>query len=252
MAVEEVDERWVNGFRYIPEGCGVAQLYNLCSSDDIDDHDRGVPITGSPYGVIATDKCSAFGFLTADYAPRAERLLRAVESYYVANELWRDTLGLNPHLADPADTIVAGSASPEVLRNAIGTIEEAFYAHSPAARCMIHMTPGFMDALQHSSGGAALHRGGSNYYTQMDSVVAVDKGYPGTGPAGQAKTFSSEWIYATPVVQIRLGPIMVMPGSLAEAMDRSDNTVRYYAERAVSVSWDYNCPTIALNVKRTG
>ncbi len=218
----------------------------------MDDNDRGVPITGAPYGVGASDKCSTFGFETADYQGRAERMLRAVESYYIARELWLGTLGTNAHLADPISTIVTGSATPETLLNAIGTIEEAFYAHSPAARCMIHMTPGYLEALQTYSGGAALRRGGNAYYTQMDSIVAVDKGYPGTGPAGQAASPASLWIYATPVVQIRLGPIMVTPGTLAEATNRTDNTVIYYAERPVQVAWDFNCPIIALNVKRTG
>lgn len=252
----ETDERWVNGLHYVPEAGGVAEVFELCDNDPDTGFTKTIvaastPLTGTPHGIVAQDTCSTFSYQARDYQARATRQLLAMESRLIAAELWEGTLGLNPFLADPTATVATGTASPESLLYAIGTIEEAFYATS-TQRCMIHMRANVLEAIQTLSGGAALRREGNTFYTQLDSVVSVDRGYTGTGPSGQAVTTTQEWIYATAVVQIRHSPVVVFPDRMPEAVLRRENQVTFFAERAVHAAWDYNTPTIALNVKRNG
>lgn len=253
---DERDERWVNGLHYVPEAGGVAESFELCDNDPESGFQKSItaasgPLTGTPYGIVAQDTCSTFSHQARDYQARATRQLLAMESRLIAAELWEGTLGINPFLADPTATVAVGTATPESLLYAIGTIEEAFYANS-TQRCMIHMRANVFEGIQALTGGAALRREGNVYYTQLDSVVAVDRGYTGTGPANQAVTTTVEWIYATTIVQIRHSPIVVFPNTMPEAVLRRENQVTFFAERAVHATWDYNTPTIALQVKRNG
>ena len=247
---DETDERWVNGLRYIGESPSTGEVFNLCGSFTKNVAAASTPLTGTPYGVVAQDTCSTIGFRTRDFQARATRQLLAVESRVIAHELWTNSLGLNPALADPLDVVVTGTTSPESLLYAIGTIEQAFYAVS-SQRAMIHMRPNILEAIQ-SLTGSALRREGNVYFTAMDSVISADRGYPGTGPTGQAVSTTQEWIYLTTMVQIRHSPVMVVPTGISEAVLRTQNEVTFFAERAVSAIWDYNTPTFALNVKRNG
>lgn len=250
MAVNEVDERWVNGITYRPEGCGTADIFDICDHDPSDGFQKTVagttvPITGTPVGVVASDTCSSFGFNDADYVPRATRMLLAVESFKIARELWEGTTGLNVSLMQVGvASQVATGVNPF---DAIGRLETAFYDTSPAPRAMIHMSPRLLEFLQSVSGGAALRREGNVYYTHMDSVVAVDKGYRGKGPGGVA----GEWAYITPLVGIRRGAVDVVPNDMAQALNRKTNEVSFYAERPVHASWNYNCQAYTLSVDLT-
>lgn len=250
IQVSEVDERWVNGIVYRPEGCGAADIFDICNNNPTTGFTKTIAgttptITGTPVGVVASDTCSSFGFEAADYVERATRMLLAVESFKLARELWEGTTTKNVSLMQSgiASTLNTG-VNPH---DAVGQLEEAFFNTSPAQRAMIHISPRLLDLLQSVSGGAALHREGSTYYTQMDSVVVVDKGYRGKGPGGQA----GQWAYITPLVAIRRGAVAIVPGTFGEAFDRKTNTVSYFAERPVHATWDYNCQAYTLSVDLT-
>jgi len=252
IVVTEVDERWEMGFQYVPEACGTADVYNPCNPNDAVVHttaNASTAITGTPYAISASDTCSTWGFQVREYEERAIRMLKAIESFKIARELWENQsgLGLNPWLAGTgtgaASTITTNAKPKDVL----GLLESSFYASSPAQRAMIHMSPRLLERLQHDSGGAALRREGNNFYTWMDSIVAVDAGYRGVGPGGQG----GEWAYVTPVVVIREGPIRVTPDTISEATIIRQNEVSYFADRIVQATWDYNCQSYTLSVDLT-
>jgi hypothetical protein len=54
--------------------------------------------------------------------------------------------------------------------------------------------------------------------TDYGFVVVGGAGYPGTGPTGQA---GPNWIYATSMVNYRLGPIEINFGNTDSYIDRS-------------------------------
>jgi hypothetical protein len=252
LAVQEVDERWVNGIRYQPESCGAADVFDICNNNDPNSGfsktvaNNTTPITGTSLGIVAQDTCSTWGWQVADHQARATRLLLSVESFKIARELWEGNTGLNPYLmrADLTSTVNI-NVNP---LDAVGQLERAFYNTSPAPRAMVHMSPRFLELLMGISGGQALRREGNVYYTWMDSVVAVDKGYQGKGPGG----VGGEWAYITPIVTIRRGKVDVIPDTMAEATSRKDNKVTFFAERPFSATWNYNCPSYTLSVDVTG
>ncbi len=250
ITVDETNERWVNGILYTPEGCGAADVIEICDHDPQSGAqktaaDSDTEISGTPIGIVASDTCTTRGFQSRDFKARANRMLLAVESYYLARDLWEGTSGLNVHLTQPGlATTAATNVSP---RDVIGTLETAFFDTSPAPRAMIHMSPKFLERLMFESGGAALRREGNVYYTWMDSVVAVDKGYRGKGP----NNVGGEWVYITPVVQIRRGPISYVPEEMSEAVLRRENKVTFFAERALSASFNYNCQPYTVSVNLT-
>lgn len=247
LAVNEVDERWVNGFLYQPEGCGVADIFDICNNDPTTGFSKTIannatPITGTPVGVVAQDTCSTWGWQVADYRARATRMLLAVESFKLARELWEGTTTKNVSFVQNgiANTVNTAVTALDV----IGQLEQAFYGTSPAQRGMIHMSPRFLEFLMGISGGAALRREGNVYYTWLDSVVAVDRGYRGKGPNGAG----GEWVYITPLVSIRRGQIAIVPDNMSEAMLRKQNQVTFFAERPVSATWNYNCQAYTVSV----
>src|SRR4051812_17749821 len=77
---EATDERWVNGFGYSPEGCGVAEAFDLCATFTKTVAASAPPITGTPFGMVAQDTCSSYTKDHREYQARANRKLLAMES----------------------------------------------------------------------------------------------------------------------------------------------------------------------------
>lgn len=81
--------------------------------------------------------------------------------------------------------------------------------------------------------------------------IVVGYGYVGARPDGQAAPpATSGWAWATGPVQLRRSNIELIPGSLAEALDRQHNVVTYRAERHYLVDWDTELQAAVL-VDRT-
>jgi hypothetical protein len=251
--VDETGDRWVNGIKYVPEDCDAGEIFELCDNDPTTGFEktiaaRGTAVTGTPYGAVVSDTCTTFSYKVADFQGRAMRKLLAMESSLVANELWTNSLGLNVPIAGAPNTTTIGTSVK--LQLAIAYAEQAFIDCAPAVRPYIHLRPYLLEAMLGFE-TKAIRREGNRWYTGMDSVVVPDMGYPGTGPTGQAVSATEEWLYVTGPVQVRHGPVSIIPTNLNEAVLRTQNQVTFYAERAVHASFNPNCCTIALNVKRT-
>jgi hypothetical protein len=240
-------DRWQMGFESCPEGCvTIASWYPGC------------PVTGGPPGAgLKSDatpppdvvpytpfmletpvECCSYGFKSQDYEGRARRQLEAGTPKGLEREFWTGELVPdNPHLASSGAVVVPGGPFDPI--KALARLNQAIADCSLGGRGMIHATPYLVSIWVHQFG--ALDEEGPRLVTKvMKNVVVAGTGYPGTGPTGQAAG-GTQWAYATGMVQVRLGDVVVIPDTMAEALDRLSNTVNYRAERVAAASWDTCC-----------
>lgn len=259
--VDDADLRVLaGGWEYQPEACGLSGRDSItCAGStqgaiDASGQRPGI-IEGDPIWLWGADECSTFGFQARDWQGRARRQLAATESYELAAELWDGTVaaadGLaNPYLASAganSDTVTNG---PTAEVSALACIEQALAELLRGQQGMVHVTP---QLLVHLRAADAISREGTVWTTSMGHIVVADAGYSGAGPGGAAAG-SSQWAYGTPMIQVRLGPVEVIPGSLddarglAAAMDRSVNDVVVVAGRLAGLQWANDCAHVAAEV----
>jgi len=254
--------RWEGGYSYSPEGCGDGGIGQICPAPGTIKNACANPtiVEFSPYYIYGADKCSTWSYKERDFYARATRKLLASESWFIENEFMTDSLGLgNSPVASPIATAVTAVPLPPHM--ALAALEDAIGDCSHGGRFMIHVRPGILSVLGQYGEGSLIRREGNVWLTAMDNIVVPGRGYPGTGPLGQAVTATSEWIYATSMVQIRRGPIVLTPEQAAktsdnpqgipqQAVDRPTNDIFVLAERVVSSAYDPSCCVLAAETSR--
>lgn len=243
--IDDTTNRWQGGFSFAPEQCAGGGTFTTdCDggTDALDSFENPAVVDGEAFGVFAGDRCSTFGINERDYVGRAQRQLAATESYLIADELWNGGLGLDSfHLTDvSSDTVTDGPASPLV---ALACVEYALGRESRGSRGMIHVTTAL---LTHLLAAQVVFRDGQLWTTAMGTIVVADAGYDGTGP-GDVLATTSQWMYGTGLISVRLSPVEVLPGDLSQAVDRHTNTVTYVAQRLVALVTDA-CAHVAAEV----
>lgn len=244
--------RWEAGFAWAPENvCTGGGVADPCGTDALT---ATVALTSQEYQPVLlwkADRCSTTD-RTRDRVGRARRALTACTSKLLASEFWEGTLAMakgfpNRFLADPlANTLTNGAVSEA---SAIACLEEGLAACS-CGTGMIHVTPGMMIRIADHH---LVERFGNTFRTPNDTLVVADAGYTGTGPEGQAALDGSVWAYATDMVDVRLGPIVVFPSANpddAAAMTigtAPDNLLTYRAQRLAAATWD-GCCHLAVEV----
>lgn len=232
------DLHWGGAMEWSPEGCADAVVVAQCvQAAKLGSRNRSGRIRFDAFGVLAYDSCSTFGMAAEDYEGRARRALAARESKAVEKEWWTATLvTANPHLAmaaaganggTAATTVVAGAQG---LRTGLALLVQAL-ADGNGGSGMIHARP-FLVQLWY--GLDLLYRdGGGKLWTGEGNQVVAGAGYPGTGPAAEARTASSEWAFATDAVDVHRGPVSILgPGGPGvENLDYANNEVIVRAER---------------------
>lgn len=259
------ETRWeIGGVAWSPEGCngGGVMTVDCGSTEQLVIDNNPANAEADPFGVWAGDKCSTFGFKARDYEGRARRLLAATESFHIAHELWTGDLSVaegldnEPLASAGADTVTAAASAVDVV-TAFGLLDGALAACGAGRRGMLHVTP---QVLLHARSQYLVELSGQQWITPLGTIVVADAGYDGSGPNGE-NPGTTQWAYATSMVQVRLSPIDVVPGSFADAVaraqavDRSVNTVELRAERLALVQWDACChfaAQIDLDVPLTG
>lgn len=243
------------GWTFQPEGCDISGIDTPDCAGNV-----GVmaldaqpsTITGSPLWVYSGDECSAFGYLAREWQGRARRRLAATESYEIALELWAGAVQQseslnNKYLASPggdSDTVTDG---PSSILNAMANLEAALADTLRGQQGLMHMTP---QLLTHAVASDLVRRDGNVWVSPMGHIVVADAGYTGSGP-GDDPSDAGLWIYGTPMLQIRLGPVEVIPGdldnavALAASMDRDLNDIVVFAGRLAAVQWSVECAHIA-------
>lgn len=225
--IDHEDERFLNGITFAPENCADVEIIDaVCGPGDA--KPTGLNRAGweeyEPFLLIGRDSCSTFGWQTADYEARARRHLAARESDGVEEEFWTGALlPDNPRLAGPASVAVGTGLSP---RAGLAALVQGL-ADRNVGRGMIHARPYLVEVW----GAEGLLRVEQNrLVTWTGHTVVAGQGYPGTGPAGEA-VGATEWAFATDPVVVHRGPVRTYPGSLAEATNKTNNTVEFRAER---------------------
>lgn len=260
-APDLLGDRWENGFFYAPEGCGTGQTIRLCAGTTKTAVTGSQIVNWTPYGLVTSDQCSTFGWKVRDYQARATRKLIAVESKLIEAEFWTgatetNNLGLtnSPGAAPAAALIDITPGGPVSIQKMIAYIEQGIADNTGGGRYMIHMRPYLFEAFLAIS-PQALNRQGNRWFTGQDNIVVPGRGYTGKGP-NEAGFTTAEWIYATPMVNVRRSDIRIYPTgrdeseTMARATDRTTNTVTFFAERVAIADFDSTCGRLALNVTR--
>ena len=243
------------GWTFNPELCGhsrggVVQLDCTGDNDPRNPAAHAPIVEGDPFIVWAADECSTFGFQARDWVGRAQRALRASESYHVAKTLWTGGgLGLaQRHLNDVASDGLTGGTGVDVV-TALGLVEEGLAYYLRGQSGMVHVTMSF---LEHAAAAYAIYRDGNVWRTASGHLVVADAGYDGSAPGGAPAT-TTQWIYGTSPIAIGLGPVNVLPETFqdakdqAMALDRTVNNVTVYADRLATWVWD-ECAHVGAQV----
>lgn len=270
--VDDGDMRWAGGWEFLPEGCGLGgRTSMLCAGQTSDDMipARGPGIAdGDPVWVWAGDVCSTFGTMERDWQGRARRQLQLIESYELAAELWDGTVTAADSLAnrtltgvgddqdddapgggaDDIDVVTAGATD---LVGALACTEAGLANALRGAQGMVHVTTGLLTRLV---AALLVAKQGNVWTTPNGHVLVADAGYSGAGPGGTPADGDSQWLYGTPIIQVRLGPVQTIPESLdgarnlAAAMDRGVNDIAVIAGRVAGFQWVSECAHVAAQV----
>jgi len=242
--VGEPNERWGNGARINPyPTIEHLAIFDPCSTgtfrvkNDGEDEANSRLADGlfQAFTVYLTDLCTSRGIGTdAELDRRARVAFQAVEQWAVEHEFAFGTdMPSNPYLTDSDyfDIDVGAKGKLEalaLLEGAIGDTGKAGIIHTDRPTASAWSSIG------------ALRVVGDKLLTYLGTPVAAGGGYRGMIPDGNAALGEDEgWAIATGPVEIRRSDeIEMLPGTLAEALDREHNLVTYRAEREYLVDWD--------------
>ena len=248
-------ERWERGFDLINEGVefDFATLgTGLFSGSTCGPLDPVIVPGGSgstedyaPFVLYATDKCSTWP-AKREFYDRAQRKLLAAEALVLEGQLWTG-ITTNPFLADGAgvNNVQATTTIPMTAtsaKDAFAVLEQAMVTTPTTGftlsmtRGMIHVRVQVLHALLEAQ---VVRRVGNIYLSPMDNIVVPGRGYPGTGPAGEA-VGATEWMYGHPgIVQVRRGPILrIGEDDMASQVDRYVNDRFAIVQRVSHVALD--------------
>jgi hypothetical protein len=276
---DETEGKWVNGFSFRPELNQDPTLRTVCSQtqDVPGSQPTGARVDTVPWTVDVHDTCSVMGYGGVDYIGRAIRALDAATPKGVEREFWKGTLATaegwpNLHLASAGAVDLTPTPGTAVsLREAFELLEDAIAVTGAGGRGMIHV------AAWSTPSYDLIRREGLMLLTARDTIVVSGSGYPGTGPNGADPSAAGHtWVYATGVVDVRLGDIEVfgrVDGSgqgnwmtvtpagdggqigldgfdinrfVPALVNRATNDLTVLARRPVAATWDGACHAAVL------
>lgn len=212
-----------------------------------------------PYIVEVPFTCSTWAFQVNEYAEKALRQLDAGLGKAIETEFWTGANNpANPNLTywtpwDNEHIVNPGGADAPIAVNAaqaVALLEAALAGCATGSKGMIHANPYIVERLAQWYLIDDDHVGEINRLVTRGrrDIVVSGAGYPLTGPAGAPTLNEGEgWMFATGMVDVRLGEPMVLPDTMAEALDRRTNTVTYRGERVAAATHD-GCCTFAVLV----
>lgn len=239
--VTETDDRFLGGLTWAPEplrteGSGDLGLWKVDASNTaVSGASISPAATGDAFGVWAAESLTAIGLNWDEARDRVTRKLLTYESYAIENQLWSDTLAINPSLKLVGDgAALAGDAGGQTIVRSVGIADQKIA--STWGRGYVHMRP---ETFAGAVASDVLTKDGNLWTTPLGNVVIAGAGYSGLSPAGSGSV-GDDFICATPVVEVRRSQVVITPDRPADATDRTTNTTVLYAMRIVSVIWDYS------------
>lgn len=212
----------------------------------------------TPFTVYAEFDCSMVGVTNASKI--AEDALTQTASWQLERAFWTGQADgqpvVYPHLASTVEVIDDGGIlmqSAAVTGDAGGDIACGLgFLEEQLGTCyngvgVIHVPRKVLPAL---AAWNLVESRGAQLYTKNGNLVAVGSGYPGTGPAGQAVTQCSSWMFATGAVFGYSGPVRVF--NQTDSFDRSENTAHMIAERTYVIGWDCCHAAVSVDLETTG
>lgn len=246
LTPDMTDPRWQLGYEYTPElPAGYARNRSTISQTLGTNIGPGVDaanIEVIPVYLTVEDHASTFVVRAQDYVTRATRLLETYTTKLLEREFWTGEIAgeddlPNPRLSSPGAINVTPAGGPVAPQKAVARLMGAL-GDAGMGDGMVHVPKRI---------GIQLPDGWRNASTYEDYgfVVVAGTGYPGTGPDGTG----DNWAYATAMVNVRLGPIEILPETFADAVNTRDNSVTYYAQRVGAA--DFAGPVFACRVNES-
>lgn len=274
---DETGGRWVLGFAF--QGGVDADPTNIdpCDSANVDsggaESDTYALVQTNPWTAEVAEHCSVMGYAGRDYIGRAVAGLVAATPKAVEREFWSGTLAQaagwpNLYLTDGNATDRTPTPGTAVsVEEGIDLLEAALAGCGSGGRGFIHVPPVVTPPLTLTRRASTAN--GELLLTQRDTIIVVGSGYAGTGPTGTAPSAGEIWLYATGMVDVRLGPIEVFGQVNGEQMwlgadltsdgevvttggfdpdrftpslvDRTTNDLIVPGRRPVAAAWDGHC-----------
>jgi hypothetical protein len=249
------DPHWRGGVETQPNPCDEADstVDDCPSGNSPDKVSTGSLSTygANAFTVLARIDCSPVGGWDATASERTVSALRFGEERAVERVVWTGSVTTTgaalvyPHLAhdaqvlDPANgvtlqsaAVVAVTGTPGIVR-ALGALEGAFMA-CYGGEGVIHVPA---EAVANLSANQLLVQDGTRLRTWNGNRVAVYASNNKEGPTHAAAASGRAWLYATGAISMRRSDIEEA-STVLEAFDRSNNTMRYTAERTYVLNWD--------------
>jgi len=262
--VNESDEKWILGYVWEPDGCGIVQVWSpICDPQNYPGPvDFSDPLANlacvetQPVMLELMVERESWGFAAHDFPGRPLRMLEAAAPWGLERDFWTGAATVdndvqNQHLAtstavvlNTASNPVTGMSPKRALATLIGGLSDC----PGIGRGVIH-APTELAVLWGLEGVEAE---GDRLRTKVKGhAVAAGDGYPGTGPTGKTAATPPAgmvWAYATGPIQVRMSAPEITPDTISEALDRKNNTVAYRASRYGAVNFDPCCGPLAVLV----
>jgi len=242
----ESDSFWTSGLTYEDLDAGVVvvngSIYGVSPAASVTVVDNSASKehfkTYYPFDVKASVKVSTMGTNPADIEASAKAALDIVTQKAVETEFWNGDVAKllttdndNRYLASAQSVDVTPTPGTAVkVRYGLALLEQAI-ANSPVgAQGLIHAPRDVASTLP-------LDKDGTTLRTSLGTPVVAGVGYSKKGPTGAVAAAGKAWMYATGPVSVRLGPTIVTPGNLNQAVDIRVNNIEYFVDRSAAVTW---------------
>lgn len=239
-----VVERWGNGVQVLPYPVTEWPYgFDPCSAGTFRVKGEGQATPDSPSFAAFTAylpvKCRAGGMDDDEFRARVVAAFDSQIHYPMERQLiLGEYLPENPYVAKDSNYIGGGARG---LRLALVALEEHM-ADLYQNEFVIHASPGTAEGW---FGMGMLYRDGSILRTGNGNPVYIYRGAYGAHPEPEPGVTPDEeaWAFATSPIFYKLGPVVVNPPTIREALDRTTNQLVYRAERDVLIGWDMTLHT---------
>jgi len=236
-------EAAVGGIEYQPDTCGPARLWaSECESVTAKVFDEGLDtISADPFVVYASWLCGSIGYTEEEIRRRLLTKINLKAQRAVEARLWQGSTGLGLTGLLPAQAVSLGNAG--CATEAVQLLEQAL-ADNAVAGGIIHARAGMGNWLGNEH---LIERPRANLLTTpYGTPYSLGQGYAGTGPAGQATTSTTEWMYASGRVVVWASDVFIPP--IREVLNRSTNQQYAIAEQQYLLAIE--CGVWAVQVTR--